>query len=204
MNYNLQKMNNMKLPILQQKNINDFPQFIEYWAKMYNAPNDVPYDNSINKETFTAEDIQKLYEWKNTSILSGAKQKSLNTKIKSKLMTINNFKSNFDLDKFLKEFENVSFVWKIFLLHIIKPFEYPIYDQHIHRAYQFIFDEDWQTISAQMKDSAKDNFYFQTYLPFIKKQIDSLSLKIREIDRGLFVFGGNLKRKNLTLPIQLS
>ncbi|MDR0332144.1 MAG: hypothetical protein LBI15_01645 [Dysgonamonadaceae bacterium] len=194
----------MKLPILQQKNINDFPQFIEYWAKMYNAPNDVPYDNSINKETFTAEDIQKLYEWKNTSILSGAKQKSLNTKIKSKLMTINNFKSNFDLDKFLKEFENVSFVWKIFLLHIIKPFEYPIYDQHIHRAYQFIFDEDWQTISAQMKDSAKDNFYFQTYLPFIKKQIDSLSLKIREIDRGLFVFGGNLKRKNLTLPIQLS
>ena len=195
----------MKLPILEQKNINDFPKFIDFWAQMYNIEADKKkkYDECIVKSKFDENDIQNLYIWKNGSKLSGAKQKSLNEKIISKLAIINDFKSNFDLDTFLKEFENVSFVWKIFLLHIIKPLEYPIYDQHIHRAYQFIFEKDWQSVSAQMNEKAKHEFYFQTYLPFVKSETKKHELEIRNLDRGLFVFGGNLKRKKISLSVQI-
>ena len=194
----------MKLPILEQKNINDFPKFIDFWAQMYKFKDDVPYDECINKKAFTEDDIQKLYEWKNGSKLSGAKQKSLDTNIKRKLSIINKLKSDFDLNAFLKEFEDFrGFVWKIFLLHIIKPLEFPIYDQHIHRAYQFIFEKDWQSVSAQMNEKAKCEFYFQTYLPFVKSETKKYELEIRSLDRGLFVFGGNLKRKKISLSVQI-
>ena len=191
----------MKLPILEQKNINDFPKFIDFWAQMYKFEDDVPYDECINKKTFTKDDIQKLYEWKNGMILSEKKQKSLNEKIISKLSVINELKQNFDKEKFRKEFKNVSLVWKIFLLHIIEPQKFPIYDQHIHRAYQFICEKDWQGISPQMKDKDKEDFYFDVYQPFIETQVKTYGLKIREIDRGIFIFGGDLKQKKLSFKL---
>jgi hypothetical protein len=193
----------MKLPILEQKNLDNFPKFIEYWAQMYNVDADKPYDESINKKTFTDKDIQKLYEWKNGMPLSEKKQKSLNEKIISKLSVINELKQNFDKEIFRKEFKNISLVWKIFLLHIIEPQKFPIYDQHIHRAYQFICKKDWQSVSAQMNEKAKCEFYFQTYLPFVKSETKKHGLEIRNLDRGLFIFGKNLKGKKVSLPTQI-
>jgi hypothetical protein len=87
------------------------------------------------------------------------------------------------------------------LLHIIEPQKFPIYDQHIHRAYCFIFDKDWQGISAQMKGKDKEEFYFNTYQPFIETQVKTHGLEIREIDRGIFIFGGDLKRKKLSFKL---
>ena len=103
--------------------------------------------------------------------LSQAKEKSLNTKIISKIDIVNNLRaaSNFDLEYFLKEFKQVSVVWKVFLLHILKPNRFPIYDQHIHRAYRFINNQSSKGIKASMNESVKLKFYFEEYYPFVRQ-----------------------------------
>ena len=129
----------MLFPLLHSQANISLCTFINFWSKLYTFSNEAIYTESINKETFTKTDIQNLYKWKNGMKLSVLKQKSLDTKIKAKLSIINVFKKNdgIDLESFKNEFKNLTAVWKIFLLHIIKPDKYPIYDQHIHRAFLF-------------------------------------------------------------------
>lgn len=128
--------------------------------------------------------------------LSVLKQKSLDTNIKSKLSIVNDFKSNTEIDLvvFIKEFEKVSAVWKIFLLHIIKPYNYPIYDQHIHRTFLFIHKEDFSTISnTSLTNKDKEQFYFDRYLPFIiANQVQDL----KKLDEAFFAFGQFLNTRN--------
>lgn len=170
--------------------------FINSWSKLYSYSNEAIYNKSIEKVVFTKTDIQNLYKWKNGMKLSELKQKSLNTKITSKLTIINAFKKsdNLNLEDFQKEFKEVSAVWKIFLLHIIKPTKFPIYDQHIHRAFLFINNEDWTNISnSSITDKAKEKFYFNTYLPYIESQnIDDL----KKLDEAFFAFGQFLNTRN--------
>ena len=154
------------------------------------------YNKSIVKEILTNADIQDLYKWKNGMKLSVLKQKSLDTKIISKLSIINALKydTNLDIEYFKNEFRNISAVWKIFLLHIIQPNKYPIYDQHIHRAFLFIHKEDWSNISnTSINNKAKEQFYFERYLQFIESHnINDL----KKLDEAFFAFGQFLNTRN--------
>jgi hypothetical protein len=128
--------------------------------------------------------------------LSDLKQKSLEQNILRKLHMINWFKSNenVDLENFRKEFNTLSTVWKIFLLHIIKPNQYPIYDQHIHRTFLFIHERDHTNLSnTYINNKDKETFYFKEYLPFIKNN----NIKdIKKLDEAFFAFGQFLNTKN--------
>lgn len=185
----------MNLILLSANITEEFDNFIDHWSKLYSYANEDLYYGSIFKEIFTKADIQNFYIWKNGMNLSGPKQRSINDKINSKLPIINDFKrsTSFDLERFKKEFKEVSTVWKIFLLHIIKPSEFPIYDQHIHRAYLFINNENWRNVSSlSIKDKAKEEFYFNRYLPFIEaNEFEDL----KKLDEALFAFGQFLKTK---------
>lgn len=85
-------------------------------------------------------------------------------------------------------------VWKIFLLHIIKPVIYPIYDQHIHRTFHYIHNEDWSNISNDtITNRDKEKFYFEKYLPFIQNS----NLKdLKQLDEAFFAFGQFLNTRN--------
>lgn len=192
-------MNLITLTTNKNNNLNDF---IVFWSKQYTYLNETAYYNSISKKTFTTTDIQNLYVWKNGMRLSEPKQKSVNTKIKEKLAIINKFKSNnkIDLEAFKKEFKDLSAVWKLFLLHSINPNKYPIYDQHIHRAFLFIHNEDWSNISnTSVKDFEKETFYFKRYLPFIVS-INVSDLK--KLDEAFFAFGQFLNTRNYATLLQ--
>jgi hypothetical protein len=142
------------------------------------------------------KDIITLYEWKNgMDNLSGKKQKSLEGKIICKIDLINKLRRSekFDLEAFLNEFKSVSDVWKIFLLHIIKPTIYPMYDQHIHRAYLYLNDMDFSGISSTVSETKKLDFYIKDYLPFINR-LEVRNLK--EMDEALFAFGQFLNNNN--------
>lgn len=189
-----------KLSIKQDSNLFDF---INSWSKLYSFSNEAIYSKSIVKETLTKTDIQNLYKWKNGMKLSVLKQKSLDTKIKAKLSVINTFKSNdeIDIDSFKKEFKNLqATVWKIFLLHIIKPNKFPIYDQHIHRTFLFIHNEDWSNISnTSISNKAKEQFYFERYLPFIEAQ----NIKdLKKLDEAFFAFGQFLNTRNYAILLE--
>jgi hypothetical protein len=174
---------------------NNIDAFINSWSKLYSYSNEDIYSKSITKELLTTTDIQNLYKWKNGMKLSVLKQKSLDTKIKDKLSIINAFKKSdsIDVEAFKIEFKKVSAVWKMFLLHIIKPSKYPIYDQHIHRAFLFIHNEDWSNIANTMSDKAKEQFYFERHLPFIESQ----NIKdLKKLDEAFFAFGQFLNTRN--------
>ena len=157
-------------PIITNRQSGSLQEFISFWSKLYVYDNAVLYERIHNK-TLSEDDLKDLYKWKNGMKLSQAKEKSLNTKIISKLEIVNNLRaaSNFDLEYFLKEFKQVSGVWKVFLLHILKPNRFPIYDQHVHRAYRFINNQSSNDIRASMKESLKLEFYFEEYYPFVRQ-----------------------------------
>ncbi|WP_435415088.1 hypothetical protein [Polaribacter aestuariivivens] len=192
----------MLFPLLHSQANISLCTFINFWSKLYTFSNEAIYTESINKETFTKTDIQNLYKWKNGMKLSVLKQKSLDTKIKAKLSIINVFKKNdgIDLESFKNEFKNLTAVWKIFLLHIIKPDKYPIYDQHIHRAFLFILNEDWSNISnTSISNKAKEQFYFERYVPFIEAQ----NIKdLKKLDEAFFAFGQFLNTRNYATLLQ--
>ncbi len=179
--------------ILDKKEINDLNKFIDYWAKLYKLNSDFDkemlYTETIGKTQFTDSDINKLFKWKNQMKLSDKKQKSLNDKILSKIDFINNLKQSDEIkkDEFLEHFKPVSAVWKLFLLHTIKPEKYPIYDQHVHRCYNIIKGLPFDTINAELKEKVKIEFYFNDYLPFIQEV--SKKIEMKKIDEALVSFG---------------
>lgn len=183
----------LELPKLKVENSYGIEDFINYWKKLYSYKFEFLYKSIYNKQ-LDRSDIIKLYGWKNGTWkdddknLSAKKLKSLETKIISKLDIINKLKQEeeFDIDYFFKEFENVSTVWKVFLLHIIKPTIYPIYDQHIHRAYLYINRLDYKNINANMSDRKKLDFYLNEYLPFVKRMNIT---DLKAMDEAFFAFG---------------
>ncbi|MDG4945104.1 hypothetical protein NMK71_01640 [Weeksellaceae bacterium KMM 9713] len=176
-------------PILELKNTSSIEEFISFWSKQYHFTNMDFYTQNINKDQFTADDILELYTWKNGMRLSTQKVNSIQEKVIPKLDIINKLKqdSTPNLDFFLQEFKSLSFVWKIFLLHIISPETYPMYDQHIHRTFCFLHPDNPRILNAKQHE-----LYFDYYLDFIKNE----EIKdIREMDKAFFAFGQFINTK---------
>ena len=174
-------------PVLTKTQSGSLQEFISFWSKLYAYDNAVLY-NKIHHKVLSEKDIKDLFQWKNGMKLSQAKEKSLKIKILKKIKIINSLRATteIDLDYFLKEFKEVSVVWKVFLLHIISPSMYPIYDQHIHRAYRFMNNEASDGIKASMNEATKLKFYFEEYYPFVK---DSKIKDLKKMDEAFFAFG---------------
>ena len=174
-------------PVLTKTQSGSLQEFISFWSKLYAYDNAVLY-NKIHHKVLSEKDIKDLFQWKNGMKLSQAKEKSLKIKILKKIKIINSLRATteIDLDYFLKEFKEVSVVWKVFLLHIISPSMYPIYDQHIHRAYRFMNNEASDGIKASMNEATKLKFYFEEYYPFVKQ---SKIKDLKKMDEAFFAFG---------------
>lgn len=180
----------MNFILLSNKLVN-IKEFINFWSQFYIDPKESKYFGNINKISLDKDALLALFEWKNGSKLSNKKAKSFKDKILSKLKIINSLKisSNFELEKFLKEFKNVSTIWKIFLLHIIKPVKYPIFDQHVYRAFYYIKYSNVRELLYDNKE--KEKKYFEDYLPFFK-QIQG-GCPVKKFDESLWSFGKFLK-----------
>ena len=188
-------------PILELKKETDINSFIDFWSKLYYYPLENLYNETIIKKQFEIDDIQRLYIWKNGMNLSKKKQQSLDLKIKPKLILINDYKQNDDwsIEDFQNEFGDLSAVWKIFLLHIIKPEIYPIYDQHINRAFNYIHELPYSEISANISNKNKELFYFNTYLEFVNKLKD---VNLKKFDEAFFAFGKFINTNNNIILFQ--
>ena len=184
------KLKSRNLVLLSVKQAKTVEEFVDHWRAYYQYGDSERYSFNIKAREFTPTNLRELYRWKNGMTLegSGAKEKSLQKKITSKTKKINQFKlaKRVDMDAFNKEFANISAVWRIFLLHIIKPRVYPMYDQHVHRAYLFIHGLDWSNIHNKISNEKKLQFYFDSYLPFIKQLRYS---NLKGLDEALFAFG---------------
>lgn len=162
--------------------------FIEFWSAFYKYPKEHLYSERIERQEFTVDDLEKLFEWKNGKPLSQKKKASLKG-ITDKIHLVNQMKSTFDIETFMAEFNSISAIWKIYLLHLIVPKTYPIFDQHVCRAFYFLTEHKLREIPN--KDMEKENLYFGYYVDFFNSLADGKSRK--KIDEALWALGKFLK-----------
>lgn len=182
--------NNYLFVTLTRNDFASLDSFIDTWSKGYNYPNMKLYSDSIFKRELSYSDLKNLFVWKNGMPLSSKKEKSFEEKISKKLSLINQLKSNWNEEIFYQEFDNLSAVWKIFLLHIITPEQYPIFDQHVFRAFKYI-TEHVKDAELPLYEVAKLKIYYKNYLPFYlncKERMGEVYTS-KDLDDALWLFG---------------
>ena len=178
----------MNFPILINKEVKT-KDFVDFWSGFYNYSFESYYVPIVGKKRFSKDDLSKLFEWKNGGKLAKKKQKALDSII-AKIDKINALKANFCIDTFLKEFSFVKgTIWKMFLLHVIQPDSYPIFDQHVYRAYLFIVKHQRGEIPDNKR---KQDVYFKEYAPFFN-ELTSRGVSRKKLDEALWAFGKFLK-----------
>ncbi len=175
----------------------DRDSFIDLWARQYEDENEHLYTDNIEREK-TEPEILALFQWKNGSILSGAKQERVEKEYRpsdeayKKLTTPTRIWKHVSRDN--------AVIWNIFWLHCLAPTQFPIYDQHAHRAMMYMlgFPGDLEIPSHPTECAVS---YAKLFMPFFEEMagpnptIDSA----RQIDRSLFAFGKFLKSVDVTL-----
>jgi len=164
-----------------------FQEFVDFWSKLYDITRDSKYFDNIIKYPKTIENMNNLYVWKNRRRkLGGTKKVSFDNNIKPNLKLINELHKNFDIDEFKKTFKNMGLIYRIFLLHIIKPEVYPILDRNVILSYQYIHEQP----ELRMTNSEKERFYLTSYVNFFNSTVNSGDLKRRKVfDYALWNFG---------------
>ncbi len=169
-------------------------EFVEFWSSFIElGKSDNFYSSRINKQSFNRNDIDKFYTWKNGMKINTHKQKSACIKfIQNNLASVNRLKIKFDIIVFNSTFKNISAIWQIFLLHLIKPDNYPIFDQHVYRAHYFLLHHEIKEVPQSKKEILQ--YYHNIYLPFFLRLSKEVSSK-RKIDQALVGLGQFLKTK---------
>jgi hypothetical protein len=158
--------------------------FVDFWSSfIVLGKNDSFYSSRINKSSFNRNDIDKFYTWKNGMKINNHQQKGISVQfIKKNLTSINRLKKNFDLKTFNNTFKSISPIWQIFLLHLINPNQFPIFDQHVYRAHFYLMQKKIEEIPRSKKDIL--NYYHDSYLPFFITVAKDIPDK-RKIDQAL-------------------
>jgi hypothetical protein len=183
----------LELTQLELRKSKSFLEFVNFWKELYISKKEILYTQNISKTELSSIELLELFEWKNGMPLSSSKKNSFHKNIDSKLQNIINplkSQTEISLSDFLKEFDAISPVWQIFLLHIIKPQEYPIYDQNVHRAFKYVHGLNWRNIDNQISRKEKLDFYFNQYYPFFKAHN---SIRPKDFDEAFFTFGKFIK-----------
>ena len=174
--------------------------FISFWSKCYDEGkySDEDYEKNLNRQGLLApNNIQFLLEWKNAIRLPGKKQAIADT-IKNKITKINEFRqfaevSDEEFEKFWSFISTIiksGIVWKVFLLHIARPSDYPIVDQHVLRAWSFLTKE-------KVEEPEKTLENYKKYKSFFFGLATQCGKDLRSVDRALMAFGQFLKSQFL-------
>ena len=166
--------------------------FVSAWGKCYEEGkySDKDYEKNLNRKgQITADNIQSLFEWKNNMTLAPKKQKIAKA-VKAKLPTLNKFRQAQNVTK--AEFDSFweftcsiigsGIVYRAFLVHISRPDDFPMVDQHVLRAWNFLennkVEDPEQTLAKYLK-----------YREFVKEMSKQSGKTFREIDKALMPFG---------------
>lgn len=170
-------------------------EWVDIWSKYYSYKDEEKYTNNIRKALDSQEAFMSLFEWKN-----GYGDKISNKKkipLKSYYQKINllrTLKISFEWDLFEKEFlpyKNAT-IWKIFLLHITNPDEFPIFDQHVYRAFTFVKTGEITNVALN-SNSQLYQIYKNEYKPWFNSLRKTFNLDPKQMDEALFSFGKFLK-----------
>ncbi len=75
-------------------------------------------------------------------------------------------------------------------MHIIQPEQYPIFDQHVYRAFKYIV-EHVNDATLPLYDRYNMKIYFNDYLPFYLNCKENMNDRFtsKQLDDALWLFG---------------
>jgi hypothetical protein len=192
--------------------------FVQWWELFYNG--DVKeYGSRVSIDYFlelntagplSQANITSLLRWKDPRFLTyegksnGQKNKRVQ-RVLDKIDVLNRFRAgSLDEQQFGQDVGTIfpqGLVWQLFLFHIARPFEYPIADQNVFRAYAL------HTGNAVPKDShGYRNYviYFRELTDAFLTSTENVTLQgidrlrqTKRIDNALIAFGQFLSNYNL-------
>ena len=86
--------------------------------------------------------------------------------------------------------EGFGFIWALFVLHCFYPETYPLFDQHVYRAYRYIDSSGRECLLTPRLDWSD----YVTYRNFFCSQVEATALPYWEVDRALWAFGKHKKQ----------
>lgn len=90
----------------------------------------------------------------------------------------------------LESRKGFGFIWTVFVLHCFYPKIYPLYDQHVYRAYnKIIFNDD-----RIIKQAPNSWSVYLNYKNFFARLLIETEIPFWELDRALWVYGKKIKQ----------
>ena len=208
--------------ILNKKQLGKFDlskakQFVDYWGKPYsfgsvkdyNTGKVIDYIEELNLgNRLSEQNIKRMLRWKDRrrlteEILSGPNKGKDNIKVLKVLKeqkSINRFRQgDIRVEEFKITTEKIfpnGFVWQIFLFHIARPFEFPIADRNVFRAFSIhkntMIPKDW----TEYKDFMDYFFQIAIFAGIIRKKpagneldLTEIVKELKRVDNALVAFG---------------
>ena len=184
--------------ILSRQQTTDWSTFIQFWETIYNySSSSDAYDKYVvNRPVnfiLTDSHIRELYQWKNNTgeTLAAPKAASVEKNIVAHIDVIQQLAVTWDDDTFVQYFGEMRTIWQTFLMHIIQPDLFPIFDQHVYRAYAYL---QWGEVS-ELKGTVKHQIaLYETYQRFFKEIQSTSQCPPRSLDKAFWAFGKFIKQ----------
>lgn len=178
----------------------DWKKFIKFWLQFYDDRKYkekkfyYPYIEDLSKN----DSLGKLWRWKmQEKFFTPHNQRALE-QMKANIEIILDFrKSNpsfQELYNFSRRIFKSGVVYPVFLIHVCKPEDYPIFDQHVFRAFIFL-------ITGKITDKPKEIKDYLNYRKFVFKIHKQHNINLRDIDKALMAFGQFLDKPQKFLKI---
>lgn len=178
--------------------------FVDRWSSIYSYTNEGKYNQHINSVLDNEISFFQLFQWKNgTGDVIYEKKRKVVEGFYTKINVLKHLRNDFNWELFENELQPTknSPIWKIFLLHLINPSEFPIFDQHVFRFYNFQKKGLIEEISNKPMEVYE--IYKKEYKPWFNYVQKEFLLNPKLMDESFFVFGQLLK--NLKgLPIKIT
>jgi hypothetical protein len=171
-------------------------EFVAYWSATYSFPREYLYTRNINGP-HTPETLGELFLWKIGDRFAKSQLPKVQKTFIARLDEARELSAKASAESFLREFPKGGAIHRIFWLHCWQPMQFPIYDQHVHRAMTFLLDGQREELD-EYSDRGKVSLYTSRFLPFFElfHGVDP-----RETDGALWAFGKFIKPP-VSLPIE--
>lgn len=91
--------------------------------------------------------------------------------------------------KELVDRKGFGYIWALFTLHCIYPTEYPLYDQHVYRAYKYLLSDGKDNPDTATNTWAAYTSYRNYFLGLLKEH----KMEYQIMDRAVWTFGKSVK-----------
>jgi hypothetical protein len=178
-------------------------EFVDFWQPFYQSkiPDEV-YEANLNLGgELSGENIGLLWRWKNERYGSPLIEPTL-----AILDDINAFRRLKNVDEpsernFWHKASGISpmIVWQVFLFHMARPHDYPIFDQHVMRAF-FALSQGYiyrnpKEVGVPCRSYGRFGSAYSGYKDFFFHLVrEAGSPEPKKVDRALWAFGRHLKR----------